>query len=94
MLLIYGLFNDTNISSLDYLHNEQTVRLLVNNISARLWKEMVVASDEILSFHFAEGTGENHKIFVRIASNAKPCYPLDHDIGIYTYSLVLHLIDA
>lgn len=86
MLLIYGLCNDSNVSSVDYLHNEQTVRLLVNNVSARLWKEMVVAPDEVLSFHFAEGTGENHKIFVRIASNAS------HDIGIY--SLVLHLIDA
>jgi hypothetical protein len=92
MLLIYGLFNVTNISNLDYLHIDQTMGLLVNNISERLWKEVVVASNEVLFFHFAEGTGENNKIFVRIANNAKPCYPPDHDIGIYR--LVLHLIDA
>jgi hypothetical protein len=57
MLLIYGLFNDTSVSSLDYLHIDQTMGLLVNNISAWLWKKAVVASNEVLSFHFAEGAG-------------------------------------
>jgi hypothetical protein len=92
MLLICGLINDTNVSSLDYLHIDQTMGLLVNNRSSWLWKEVVVASNEVLSFHFHEGTGANHKITVRIVNNAKPRYPLDHDISIYR--LVLHLIDA
>lgn len=62
MLLIYGLFNDTNVSSLDYLHSDETMGLLVNNILARLWKEVVVASNEVLSFHFAERTGKSQNI--------------------------------